>query len=256
MKIAWLLLLGAFGLTFFSGPAGAAMEFKIDGLVGNPTEINFDQEVEIIFSFSNVSSPKTYYLAGVFQKEAGNSYFGWTLNNNWYKYGDDFTNFYKADINEGSFSAKLKVKPDPDSGGFKGTGEYQLKIFRYCTSQNACGETNQVPLKIRAPQSPSPQASVSTSVSGTSTPVSADSSPLASPLPSIFPSPTPTASKIYRIKEIALLNASPLPVLGTQSSQIRDKTKPDRQLITLLLTTGTGLLSAAAVIIVKLWRKS
>ena len=112
-------------------PVKAAMEFKLDGIENNPATINFDQEIKLNYSFFGVTSmPKTYYLAGVFQKEAGSNYFGFTWNNSWYKYGDDYTNFFKLEINQSSASGILTVKPDVDSGGFKGTGSYLVKIYR------------------------------------------------------------------------------------------------------------------------------
>jgi len=233
----------------------AAIEFKIDGIENNPSEMNYDQSIEVLYSFSGVSFPKTYYLAGAFQKEAGSNYFGYTWNNNWYKYGDEFTNFYKIEIKESSISGKLKIKPDVDSSGFKGRGDYQLKLFRYCSSQNSCGDTNFIGIKIVAPPSPSPEASPSpspaSSTSSTQTTASPSPSPSA-PLGTVGPTPQP--SKIARIKHIALLEPeTPEPVLGTSSPQLKSSgvRQPDWQLVIMLLTTGTGILTATAIIMIK-----
>ncbi|OGD61776.1 hypothetical protein A3I57_00440 [Candidatus Beckwithbacteria bacterium RIFCSPLOWO2_02_FULL_47_23] len=258
MKPAWPVFLGLIFNLYWASSVLAAIEFKIDGIENNPSEINYDQSIEVLYSFSGVSFPKTYYLAGAFQKEAGSNYFGYTWNNNWYKYGDEFTNFYKIEIKESSISGKLKIKPDVDSSGFKGRGDYQLKLFRYCNSQNSCGDTNFIGIKIVAPPSPSPEASPSTSLGVM------DPSP--SPSPSVSPStplgtasPSPQPSKIARVKDIVLLRLeTPEPVLGTASGQPFDSArgKPDWQLIIMLLLTGTGLLLSTAFIMIRLWRKN
>ncbi len=180
-------LLSAFlGVIFLvsADKAWAKMEFKIDGIENNPSEINYDQPINVLFSFSNVSPPKTYYLEGVFQQSPGSRYFGYTWNNNWYSYGENYTNFYKLDINESSVSGKLQVKSGSDSDGFKGTGEYRLKIFRFCSSKSPCGETNVITVKINGPSplSPSPTPEPDPTQSPESEP-DPTSSPVVSPSP-------------------------------------------------------------------------
>ncbi len=263
MKTSWPVFIGAFFcvilLAISLRAAQAAIEFKIDGIENNPSEISYDQSIEVLYSFSGVSFPKTYYLAGAFQKEAGSNYFGYTWNNNWYKYGDEYTNFYKIEIKESSISGKLKLKPDVDSSGFKGSGEYQLKLLRYCSSQNSCGDTNFVGIKIIAPPSPSPGTNPSPSPASSTSSSQTTASPSPSPsTPLGTVGPTPQPSKIYRIKEINLLNLSPEPVLGTQSSEPFDSAqgRPDWQLVIMLLSTGAGILGATAFIMIKLWRKN
>lgn len=188
-----------------------AMEFKIDGIENNPSEINYDQSIEILYSFANVVPTKIYYLAGVFQKEAGSNYFGFTENNNWYKYGDEYTNLYKVEIKESSFSGKLKIKPDIDSSGFKGTGDYLIKIFRY-TSQSSYSPTEAVSIKIIAPPSPSPSPAVSPSASP-------------NPSPSPSPSPSPQASKSPSPKP------SPSPSFSPEESIIPESATPEPEIL-------------------------
>ncbi len=177
------------------------MEFKIDGIENNPIEINYDQSINVLFSFKNAILPKTYYLEGVFQQTSGSRYFGYTWsNNNWYQYGEDYANFYKLEINESSISGKLLIKPDSGADGFKGTGEYQLKIFRFCSSQSPCGETNSIAIKIIAPliptPTPTPTQTATTTPTLTKTPTPAPTkSPTSTSKPTQTPQPTVLAEE-------------------------------------------------------------
>lgn len=106
--------------------------------------------------------------------------------------------------------------------------------------------------------SPSPQASTSPDPTSSSSSIeSAPSSP-GSPQPlsaDRSPSPGPLPSKIYRITEIKLLSQIPEPVLGTHSGRVEEKSGPDRQLATMLLSAGAGILTVSAAIIIRLWKK-
>ncbi|OIN89981.1 hypothetical protein AUJ59_00300 [Candidatus Beckwithbacteria bacterium CG1_02_47_37] len=105
--------------------------------------------------------------------------------------------------------------------------------------------------------SPSPGAnpSPSPSASSGSNQTAASSSPTPVPIQSLSPSPTPQPSKIYRVKEITLLNLSPEPVLGTTSGQTDPDFSANRQVAIILIATGAGLLLAVTFIIVRSWRK-
>lgn len=248
-----VVLLSAFwGAFLWAKTAQAAMEFKIDGIENNPAEINYDQSVEVLFSFTGVSPVKTYYLVGAWQKEAGSNYFGYTWNDNWYKYGDDFANFYKVEITESSFSGKLKIKPDIDSTGFKGTGDYQFKIFRHCTSQNSCGDTNFVSLKIIAPPSPSPSPTPTPSPSPSSTP-KASPSPTPTPTPSPKASPTPEPSDEPETEEAGTESGeieTNGEVLGENTASESGKGRANWLAIT-MVTAGLGLLGGAGAIFIR-----
>lgn len=250
IKIVVCALIGALFLIVAVNPLLAAMEFKLDGIENNLTEINYDQEINVLFSFNNVVPTKTYYLAGVFQQSAGSYYFGYTWNNNWYKYGDDYSNFYKLEIVDSSVSGKLKIKPDIDASGFNGTGEYQLKIYRFCSSKSPCGETNTATVKIIAPPSPSP--SVSPSPSPT---------PAPSPSPSPSPSPTPIPSKSPSPKPSPSTEESSIPesatgtgaILGENEASTTAEVKKKNPFILsfVLIGLGGGFLAVTGVVFVK-----
>ncbi|MFH2061703.1 MAG: hypothetical protein ABIJ43_01830 [Candidatus Beckwithbacteria bacterium] len=226
------------------------MVFEITGIEGSPSEIKYDQEIEVLYSFTDVIPTKTYYLQGVFQKNSGDYYFGYTWNDGWYKYGDDFTNYYKLEITESSASGKLKVKPDIDSSGFSGTGDYKLKLNRFCSSKSTCGNTNTVSIKIVAPPSPSP------SPSPTPTPT-----PTPTPSPSLGSSPQPTgmilegspaginpADTEGETESGWLTGSDPVSFVGSESGEVKGASeasesgeKKDKSYLISIVLTGMGL---------------
>jgi len=234
------------------------MEFTIDGIEGSPSEINHDTEINVLFSFKNVTPSKTYYLEGAFQQKSGEHYFGYTWNNNWYQYGEDYTNFYKFEIASSSASSILKIKPDAGADGFKGTGDYQLKLFRFCSSQSSCGETNNV-ISIRIigpspspspssspPPSPSPNNDTSPSPSSSTS----SQSPLPSPKPSLKPSPsskiTPSPEDVMNTAEVLGLQASSIPSESPSPSPEPKKKLFSFSLPVIIILTGAVFLIASA----------
>ena len=139
-KIVFLISL----FFFFASSCFAAIELQIDGIKDNLTEINYDQEIQINTSLTGVSGKKEYYLEALFTFSSGGPrYFGSTLGSdgNWYSYGENYNNFLKIETNEdGDWSGILKAKPNKDAEGFKGTGEYILKLTRYVTTNNKKGD--------------------------------------------------------------------------------------------------------------------
>lgn len=105
-----------------------------------------------------------------------------------------------------------------------------------------------------SPQPSSSPAGITSSVQSGPNPLPPASAPADSPLTALASASAATANQISRINLISL--ATPT-VLGTESAQPNnDRRPPDWQLITMLLTAGTGLLITTAFIIIRLWRKS
>ncbi|MEA3355036.1 MAG: hypothetical protein U9Q63_00945 [Patescibacteria group bacterium] len=234
-----------------------AMVFEITGIEGSPSEIKYDQEIEVLYSFTDIIPTKTYYLQGVFQKNPGDYYFGYTWNDNWYKYGDDFTNYYKLEITESSASGKLKVKPDVDSSGFFGTGDYKLKLNRFCSSKSACGNTNTVSIKIVAPATPSPTPSPSPSPTPTPTP-SASPTPSPSPTPKFSPEPARTdpagveGSESGELTRTILVSSGSGEVKGTsEAGELNQKKDKSYFISIILIILGLGLVSGTGVVFYK-----
>lgn len=120
---------------------------------------------------------------------SGTKYFGYAKNNSgtWTNVpGASCTEYFRiasAEISEGSWSGKLKVKADVDSPYYDGPGEYFFKIGRYTSS---CGSpslwSSETSIAITGP-SPTNTPTPTTGVTSTSTP---------SPTTAATPSPTDT----------------------------------------------------------------
>ena len=167
---------------FFIPPSVFAVSVDINNV---PLTIDQSQELEVDAILSCKGCTTDSYLRGVFYP-SGASYFGYTWNNSgiWSNAaGGNCTTYYKiakADLNpEGSWSGKLKFKPDKESSYYNGPGEYLFKIGRYTPS---CSTTwsEEKTISITGPtSSPTP----------TQVP-----SPTSTPTPSKTPTPTPTKS--------------------------------------------------------------
>jgi hypothetical protein len=143
---------------------------------------NSEMEIDITFVCNGCSDS---YIRGVFYP-SGTSYFGFTQNKEgiWTNAsGSKCMEYYKiaqSDLVEGSWSGKLKLKPDLASSFYIGPGEYFLKVGRYtssCGSPTWSGETTMIIM------GPSP------TYTPTQTPIPT-SSPI--PMPSTSPTQAPT----------------------------------------------------------------
>jgi len=167
----------------------------------------------------------------------------------------DLIKLFKSDdstlVNQVSYGPQEDLCA-PESGQTAGRlPDGSDKFTRFASATKLQSNTApEIPCPSPSPSpSPSPETNPSPSPATSTSSNQMAASPSPAPSPSALPTPQP--SKIYRIKEITLLNReTPEPVLGTQNSQ------PDWQLAIMLLITGTGLLIVTAIIIVRLWRKN
>lgn len=109
------------------------------------TTINSPDDVLTVYAAASGLQNKQY-LQVVFTKEGEKSnYFGFTqnLSNEWYQYkssptDDDLSSyFYNFTPVSGTWSGQLNVKMDPQDDGFKGSGNYILKIFKPTSSSSS-----------------------------------------------------------------------------------------------------------------------
>jgi hypothetical protein len=209
--IGFIAVLFLFCFSFVNSVFAAA-QLSIDN---PPLTIDQLQEFEANINFF-CSGCSDSYLRGVFYP-SGSSYFGYTQDNsgNWSNSpgGSCLTYFKiaKTDLTpEGSWSGKLKFKPDINNSYYSGPGEYLFKVGRYTTS---CGSPSiwspEVTIAITGP-SPTPTPAPTSTPTPTSSPTSAPT-PTRTPTPTLKPSVSPTPKTIL-----------PTDVLGesTQSGEI------------------------------------
>jgi len=112
---------------------------------GSPSEVDSDQSFPVAITISGGSSGKNYYIKLGFQKESGANYFGYTKNNNgdWVNIDDSLEKFFRIELdNEGSWVGQIEIKPNIESTGFDGQGNYYLKLCRITEGGSETWYTN------------------------------------------------------------------------------------------------------------------
>jgi hypothetical protein len=168
---------------------------------GAPASIDQNSEFEASVALS-CKGCDVSYLRGVFYP-SGISYFGFTQNKNgdWINASGGNCNQYyqilQSDLStEGTWSGKLKVKPDISSSLYLGPGDYLFKVGRYSASCGTALWSQEVTVAISGP-SPTPVPTVTPipthTQAPTYTPTSAPThTPTIKPNPTVTNSVTPT----------------------------------------------------------------
>lgn len=165
---------------------------------GAPEVVNYDQELDLSVSLICPRCGDSY-LRGVFAKSVDSyAYFGFTKNNSgeWIESENDRTKYFKVgkdELHEGSWSGKLKVKPDKRD---LTTGIYIFKIGRYTKDYKSSADwSDSVDLRIIGPQP---------TVTNTPVPVMATST-VKLAIPSATTTKTPTVT-IIPVRTVTLVN--------------------------------------------------
>jgi hypothetical protein len=220
---AQILLLG--GLLFIrtTSPVWAATSVSIHQA---PSAMDKEQEGEIDITLVCTGCTSDSYIRGVFYP-SGTSYFGFTQNkeNVWTNAaGSGCTSYYKiapSDLVDGSWSGKLKVKPDVASSYFAGPGEYLFKIGRYTASCNSPIWSSEVTIAITG-ATPTPTLQPT----ATFTPTTAPTSTLTvvaqtkTPTPSISLAPSLSPEVLGAV--VSTDSSGPSVVLATVTQRDKD----------------------------------
>lgn len=151
-------------------------------IVANKTALLGNDEMTITASASGFTTGETIYLKGTFYQDGSTNYFGYTKNgDNWIKNGDATINQLPVKI--GDWDGTVMVKTDFSDSGYKGEGDYKVKLgFYYTTSTGSLSpvtwSSNAVTLGITEPDP-------------TSTPIPSNT-PIPTQKPTSTPTPTPT----------------------------------------------------------------
>jgi hypothetical protein len=183
-----------------------------------PTAISDQQEVTVMVTVVNAASNTENYLRGAFFHESSQeNYFGFTQNHegSWYNGKPspiDPHQFLKIHINdEKSWSGEIKIKPDTAHPGFKGGGNYFIKVGRYTANGTSVTDwSSSIPIIIQAP-SPTPTPSPTTKPTNTLSPTkspTATKAPTATKIPTVKPTQTPTEGKTATAEVLSAQNKS------------------------------------------------
>ncbi len=179
-------------------------------IVEDKTVVTGDELVTLTASLSGFTTGENIYMKAAMYQDGSTNYFGFTQNgNNWVKSGDSITD--QRQIQIGSWDGSLLVKSDSGDSGYKGEGDYKIKVgFYYFTSggnlSSVQWSTNSVDIHINEPD---PTA---TSVPPSPTPTLSPT-PVRLPTPTIVLSNTPYAVKPTK-QPVSTISATPLPVTG------------------------------------------
>lgn len=248
LTVAFLLL----------APVALAVSVSVNNV---PSGIDRDQEFEVDIVLTCSGCTGDSFLRGVFYPD-GTNYFGFTQNKEgaWINTsGSNCTQYYKIaadELHEGSWSGKIKVKPDSVSSDYEGPGQYFFKIGRYTPS---CSGTwsSETALTITGP---APTATPAPTDTPTKTPTKTPTQiPVftSTPTPAqiVTKTPTPTTTKkssspsTPEVTEEVLGDMSTLTETPVATVAGTKTTKPI--IVSLLLVgVGMGLLSGVFV-----WQK-
>lgn len=172
-------------LCFFIAFPSHVLAARSMTITSDKTSLFGDEEMTITASASGFTPGETIYIKGAFYQEGSTNYFGYTKNGDpWIKNGDTSTS--QRSIVVDSWDSSLSVKSDFADSGYKGEGEYKVKVgFYYTTSGGNLSSvnwtSNTVTVLLNEPD-PTP----------TSTPTS---TPTPTPTPQATATPTPTPTK-------------------------------------------------------------
>lgn len=232
------------GILSFVESVSAARSISI---TGNKTTLGGDEEIQLTASASGFTDGEAIFIKGAFFQAGSSNYFGFTKSgDNWIK--NSASNTSQRAVKIGDWDGNLSAKSDFSDSGFKGEGDYMVKLGFYWGSYASVNwSVNSLPLFINEPdptptQTPTP----------TDTPV-----PTPTPPPPVTatntPSPTPTATHKPTLTDTPLMESTPGEeyVLGSKTSAAASASAfPYRRgaISLALIGAGLGILSIASII--------
>lgn len=179
------------------------------------TVINSQDDIVSLTATASGLSSSTQYLQVVFTKEGeATDYLGLTGNQQgeWYKYksspslSEDLQiYFYSFTPVGGAWIGTISAKLDTGDSGFKGQGNYIVKLAKYITSSSPTYSTNQYTLTVNIIPTPTPTPVPTSTPTPTPTPTQ-------TPTPTRTPTPSPT--------QIPTPTLTPKPLISSQSAEI------------------------------------
>lgn len=201
MKLVVFLVAFILFLFFFSSVKPVFAAISIANI--SSTTINSQDDIISLTATASGLSTSTQYLQVVFTKEGETTnYFGLTSNQQgeWYKYksspsstGDLQVYFYSFTPVGGAWMGTISAKLDVDDSGFKGSGNYIVKLAKYITSSTPTYSANQYTVAANIP-TPTPTSAPTSAPVPTNTPTPPPTSTPIQPTPT--PKPTPTSIQV------------------------------------------------------------
>lgn len=245
---------------FFLFPLTTIFAARNLTITGNKSTLFGDEEMVITASSSGFTSGETIYVKGAFYQEGSTNYFGYTKNGDvWIKNGETTT--AQRTVTIGSWDQTIVVKSDFSDGGYKGEGEYKVKLgFYYTTSGGNLSSVNwsenilAVILNEPDPTPTSTPAPINTPAptnAPTATPVPATATQAPTKVPTKTPTPTPKLTPTPTPMPEASASGE---ILGSEvmpTPAEAPRTTDRRPLIFILLAIGIGLALLATALVLQ-----
>jgi hypothetical protein len=230
-------------------------------ITGNKTSLLGDEELVITASASGFTEGEIVYIKGAFFQGGSSNYFGFTKNSDaWIK--NSASNTTQRAVKVGEWDGTIVVKSDFGDSGYKGEGDYSVKVGFYWGSASSVNwSSNALAVAVNEPD-PTPTSSPTPTYTPTPVP-SPTPTKQATPTPSIKPSVTPTlvASPIATVTGEVLSDSSAsgdiedTPIVQTSSQVLIASSSSALSLrpfifSLLCVSAGLGLLSGVFV-----WQK-
>jgi len=133
----------------------------------SPTNITSSDDVITLTATASGLTNSTQYLQAAFSKEGqAPNYLGFTKNNKdeWRKYESspvlaDLFSFVPAN---GGWSGQVLAKIDTSDSGYKGAGNYTVRLLKYVSSPSSHTDSNVMTTAVNVPSTQTPEASEQT----------------------------------------------------------------------------------------------
>ncbi len=251
---------------FFHIPVFAAVQLSASGV---PLTVDQSGDFEVLVSLICANCSSDSYLRGVFYS-SGSNYFGYTKDNNgsWSNAtGGGCTSYFKispSDLSkEGTWSGKLRVKPDIENAFYNGSGEYLFKVGRYTPSCGSPAWSSETTIAIAGPTPVPTNVPVSTNVPTNIPTVFPTVKPILTLKPTI--KITPTIAVKHKDdkdkKEVALKNKnkedkpSPVPSISKKTAVLGASTSGNI-VAKVFIGVGAMLLIFCAILAFRSYKKS
>jgi hypothetical protein len=232
---------------------------------GIPSTVDQEQEFEADVMLVCTGCTSDSFIRGVLYP-SGSSYFGYTQTNSgvWVNApGGSCTEYFKiapSDLKEGSWSGKLKFKPDSANAFYTSQGEYLFKIGRYTASCGTPTWSTETTIAITGPTntpSPTPTSTPANTPTHTTVPTNTVA-PTKSPNPTVSPTVKPSITSASTTTSEAMVSPTidPSPtdaVLGI--SDPPPSTNKPYIIALLFISMGCALLAAVFVVKNRLYLK-
>lgn len=225
-------------------------------ITGSKSTLLGDEELLLTASASGFTDGETIYIKGAFFQTGSSNYFGYTKSgDSWIK--NSAPNIEQRSVKIGEWDGTLIEKVDFSDSGYKGEGDYNIKVgYYYGSYTSVAWSSNALPVTINEPDPTATPVAIDTPTpTPTPAPTATPVPPTATQIPTKAPTKTPTPTPRPTLTPMPTREASPSgEILGseaTPSSVEEQKVTDWRPVIFTLLLTGIGLALLAIALVLQ-----